>query len=177
MSVQGNSYQQNLTKGLESSLQSQLIENGKLRFTKDTGRLFVDLVEGVVSKRIKISEVINDKTEDQIINLVGPIVGKIYLSTDTHRAFTYTGTTMVDLASLNLSVATSEDVDKPLWFSDTSDDSPSYDTDVTYNTSTEELKAPNVVASESVKVNGMIITESSQTIDDKEVHTVRFNFS
>jgi hypothetical protein len=177
MSATAKTYQQNLTKGLESSLASQLIENGKLRFTKDTGRLYVDIVEGALSKRIKISELINDKTDAEIQSMLSPVVGKIYLASDTHRAYTFNGMGMVDLGSVRLNEATSSNTDRPLWFSEEAVNAPLYDTDITYNTSTGELKTPNIRVTESVSVNGMNITDTVQTIDNQEVHTVRFSFS
>lgn len=177
MSATPKTYQQNLTKGLENNLSQQLIENGKLRFTKDTGRLFVDMVEGAISKRIKISEVINDKTDAQIKALISPIVGKIYLANDTYRAYTFNGMGMVDLGSVTLISAEDENVDKPVWFSQSTDSNPRYSDNITYNESSSELKVPNLSASDAVQVNGMTITDSTETVSGTEVHTVRFSFS
>lgn len=148
-----------LTKGLESSLASTAIENGKLRFTTDTRRLYLDLVDGTSSSRLQISDVEDSLTEEEILSILAPLP-KIYVSTDTHRAFVNSDLTWYDLAAINLSVADIADIDLPLWFSAADAESPKYSTDITYNTSTKEMKTPNVVVSETATIGTMKITDT-----------------
>ena len=63
-------YIQVLTKGLESSLDTTEIEDGKLRFTTDTRNLYLDLVESGVKRRIKISDIDDTLTEEEIFSIL-----------------------------------------------------------------------------------------------------------
>ena len=57
------------TKGLQSALESTSIENGKLRFTVDSGRLYLDHN----TSRIAISGVVTGFTDSEIRNLSTPL--------------------------------------------------------------------------------------------------------
>ncbi len=176
MSDASSSYTQILTKGTQSELNNKAIEDGILRYTTDTGCLYLDIKNDTETKRLKISDIDNSKTEEQIFDIIAPLP-KIYVSSDTHRAFVSTGMSMVDLAEIDLDVASVINSDAPLWFTDKSEDAtnnPKYSTDVTYNTSTKQLKTPNVKASESIIVNTMKITDVLN--DDGITHTVEFSF-
>lgn len=166
-----------LTRGLSSTLASTNIENGKLRFTTDTGELYLDIkeTEEAAGDRIKISDIESGYTETGIFAIVSPLSNKIYISSDTHRAYVYNGTNWIDLANVKLSLASIANLDLPIWFSATTDTQPKYSSNITYNTSTEELKTTNVVASSTIKVGGMIITDTLN--DDGATHTVDFSFA
>lgn len=170
MSVSPETYDHILTKGLQSSLNSLEIDEGKLRYTTDTCRLYLDLA----SSRIRISDIIDTYTEAQILAIIAPLP-KIYVSTDTHRAFVSDYTNWYDLGSISISLATTTDTDVPVWFGDPNAASvePTYVAALSYNTSTQELKTPKLVASTSVKVGSMLITD---TLDDNNItHTVEFS--
>ena len=167
-------YIQILTKGLESSLNTTEIEDGKLRFTTDTRNLYLDLVESGVKKRIKISDIDDTLTEEEIFSILAPLP-KIYISKDTHRAYVSAGLEWIDLAAVQLSLSEIKDLDVPLWFSEATSDKPYYSTELTYNTSTKELKVPNVKASKTVKVGGLIITDSVD--ENTNLHLVEFSFA
>lgn len=166
-------YIQVLTKGLESSLDTTEIEDGKLRFTTDTRNLYLDLVESGVKKRIKISDIDNTLTEEEIFSILAPLP-KIYISKDTHRAYVSAGLEWIDLAAVQLSLSEIKDLDVPLWFSEKDSTQPVYSEDLTYNTSKKELKAVNMKASKSITVDGLVITD---TVDENNFHTVEFSFN
>lgn len=73
-----------LTRGLQSALARTPIENGKIRFAFDTGRLFIDDND----VRIEITDFCRDYTEEGIKNIISPLP-KIYLSSDTHKLMMY----------------------------------------------------------------------------------------
>lgn len=171
MSEVSETYTNILTKGLQSSLNSTEIEDGKLRFTIDTGRLFLDVDDGTKKERVRISDVENGLTEEQIFSIIAPMP-KIYVSTDTHRAYVGTGLEWIDLASVNLSLAEIADIELPLWFSATDAEQPSYAADLTYNTSKKKLSVTNV-STETVEVGGLKITD---TKNENNTHTVEFSF-
>lgn len=162
-----------LTKGIQSDLDKTPIEDGKLRFVTDTGRLYLDTKSDDESRRIRISDIVDDMTEEQILSLLAPLP-KIYISTDTHRALVRSGLDWYDLAAVLLTEAKVEDDDKVLWFSGKDDEQPTYDTDVTYNTGTKTMKVKNVVTS-TMTINNLIVTDTLN--DDKITHTVEFKFA
>ena len=84
MSVNSTTYKKILSKGKEENLPT--IEDGKLRFTTDTGRLFLDNN----NTRIEFSDFVKDKTKAQILELENPLP-KFYLATDTHELYFYNG--------------------------------------------------------------------------------------
>lgn len=159
-----------LTKGLQSDLNSTDIEDGKLRFTTDTGRLYLDIG---TTDRVLISEYVSIYTEQQIFDLLAPLP-KIYISSDTHRAYVSTGLEWIDLAAVKLSVAASANTDKPLWFSATTDEQPIYDSDLTYNTYSDTLKTPNLEVSNTAYIGNMRITNTLN--QDQTSHTVLIDF-
>jgi hypothetical protein len=75
-------YTKILSKGIQSSLPP--IEDGKLRFTIDTGKLFLDHKD----KRIEITDFIKTLTEDQILSIIAPSP-KVYISKDTNKMFMF----------------------------------------------------------------------------------------
>lgn len=83
----------NLTRGLESTLDKLPISDGKLRFTTDTGRLFLDCGTAL---RIEISDFVKGMTESQIKSNMIPLP-KFYYAYDTQRLFYYNGTTWVQV--------------------------------------------------------------------------------
>lgn len=158
-----------LTKGLQSDLNTTPIVDGLLRFTTDTGRLYLDTDSG----RVLISETVDLYTEAQIKQLLAPLP-KVYVSSDTHRSFVYSYSTLtwVDLADIKLTVAVSEDAEKVLWFSSTSDTQPKYDANMTYNTSTSTLTVPNIKT--TITYVGNMRIQNVENLDHS--HTVTFDF-
>ena len=57
-------YNRIFTKGLQSALNNTPIEDGKLRFTTDTGRLYLDIVEGGNKSLARISAIEDVYTEE-----------------------------------------------------------------------------------------------------------------
>jgi hypothetical protein len=82
MSENSTTYNRILSKGIEADLPG--IKNGMLRFTTDTGRLFLD--NG--STRIEITDFVKGKTKEQVLNTLAPLP-KIYLTSDTHEFYIY----------------------------------------------------------------------------------------
>lgn len=83
MSNNATTYNRILTRGLESELPLN-VDDGKLRFTTDTGKIFLDCG----SSRIEFTDFIKDKSEQQILQTQNPLP-KIYLSNDTSKLFYY----------------------------------------------------------------------------------------
>jgi hypothetical protein len=83
-------FQKRLTRGIQSALDKTSIEDGKLRFTTDTGRLFLD--NG--SDRIEITDFIKGKTEEEILDIIAPLP-KFYYANDTHAIFVHDGSEWV----------------------------------------------------------------------------------
>jgi hypothetical protein len=158
-----------LTKGLQSDLNTTEIVDGMLRFTTDTGRLYLD----VDSTRVLISETVDLYTEAQIKSLLAPLP-KVYVSSDTHRSFVYSYSTLswVDLADVKLAVSPSENVEKVLWFSETTDTQPEYDASMTYNTSTDTLTVPNIKT--TITYVGNMRIQNAENADHS--HTITFDF-
>lgn len=77
-------YNKILSKGIEANLPVAIGQN-KLRFTTDTGRLFLDN-EG--TDRIEITDFIKGKTKDQILGTLAPLP-KFYLASDTQEFYYY----------------------------------------------------------------------------------------
>ena len=162
-----------LTKGLQSSLATQAIEDGKLRFTTDTGRLYLDIKpSGSSGERILISETVDLYTEEEIFDILAPLP-KVYVASDTHRAYVSNGVSWFDLAAVKLSVTTSTNVNRPIWFSETTDEQPSYDTNLYYNPNTQVLNAPNIKAT-TAYVGNMRIQNTLNP--DNTSHTVTIDF-
>lgn len=73
-----------LTRGSQSKIDSTPIEDGKLRFGIDSGRLFVDSKNA----RVEITDFVKGLSYQEIISLQSPL-RKLYLSTDTHQILMY----------------------------------------------------------------------------------------
>ena len=80
MSDNSTTYNKVLSKGLQNNLPG--IEDGKLRFTTDTARLFLD----DNNQRIEFTDFVKDKTKDQILSIESPLP-KLYLASDTHELY------------------------------------------------------------------------------------------
>ncbi len=74
----------NLSRGLQSKIDSTSIEDGKIRFAIDTGRLFMD----TASERIEFTDVVKGLKYSEIITLENPLP-KVYLSSDSHQILSY----------------------------------------------------------------------------------------
>lgn len=78
-----STYASILSKGYRASLDDLELDEGKLRFTEDTGEIFLDLED----ERIQIArDVVTDKTESQILASTTAFE-KMYLASDTHRLY------------------------------------------------------------------------------------------
>lgn len=139
-----NDYTQILTKGLQSALGTQEIEDGVLRFTTDTGRLYLD---NGTSERIPISNVVTGMTEQQIINLQNPL-DKLYVSSDTLKVFASDGTNMRDISEI-IPVLTSANETMYLWMGDNSGNGPKYASALNYNPSTKDIQIGNMRVSKT----------------------------
>ena len=82
MSDNSTTYNKILSRGIEANLPA--IEDGKLRFTTDTGRLFLD----VDNARVEITDFVKGNTEAQILSTLAPLP-KLYLASDTKKIFYY----------------------------------------------------------------------------------------
>ena len=76
-----------LTKGTEEIISQTPVEPDKLRFTTDTGKLFFDTENG----RLEISDIEKNLTDMEIKQL-GTYGDKIYIGSDTSRAYVYNKT-------------------------------------------------------------------------------------
>lgn len=83
-----NTYPQFLTRGLSTNLNSTTIEDGKIRFTTDEGKLYIDYGTGANAKRFAISDVVTGLTEAQIRALASP-EDKLYLASDSKNILVY----------------------------------------------------------------------------------------
>ena len=72
----------NLTRGTKAKIDATPIEDGKIRFCTDEGRLYIDYND----KRIEVSDVITDKTAAQLKVLQNPLK-KLYLASDTKAIY------------------------------------------------------------------------------------------
>ena len=91
-------YNRILSKGIEAELPA--VSDGKLRFTTDTGRLFLD----TGSSRVEISDFIKGKTAEEITGLLAPLP-KFYLASDTNILYFYAGGSWNTIKALNASTA------------------------------------------------------------------------
>ena len=155
MDITPKKYKNILTKGLQSMLSSTPIEDGKLRFTEDTGNLFLDLVNGESKKRVKISDIIDDQTEAEIAEILAPLP-KIYLASDTHRMYVFASGKWIDVSKINLTATTVEDKNKVVWFS-SDDDGPLYDDTFYYNPAKKELGVDTATV-KTMNIGEMTIT-------------------
>ena len=77
-------YNKILTKGYYSALGTTPTEDGKLRFTVDTGQLFLDNQ----NERIEITDFVKGQTEEEIRTTLAPLP-KFYYASDTKRFLVY----------------------------------------------------------------------------------------
>lgn len=73
-----------MSRGSQQTINKTPIENGKIRFAIDTGRLFFD----TVYQRIEITDFIKGLKYSEILALEFPLP-KVYLSSDTHHFLSY----------------------------------------------------------------------------------------
>ena len=78
------SYEQHLSRGTQSTIDATPIEDGKIRFSVDEARLFLDLG----SERIEYTDFVKGLTQDEIFALESPLP-QMYLSSDTHQFMMY----------------------------------------------------------------------------------------
>ena len=159
-----------LTRGLQASLANTPIEDGKLRYTIDTCRLYMDFLDGNTLKRIRINDVEFGYTESQILAL-NSTSEKIYISSDTSAAFYNVNGSWMRVGGVTLK-SDSTNKDYVLWFSSEDGVQPLYNTGLKYNPSTNTISVGHVVA-ESVTIGNMIIIE---TTDADLNHIVDFDF-
>ena len=74
----------NLTRGSQSDVYNTTIQDGKIRFATDTGRLFID----VGTSRIEITDYVKGLTYAQIMALNNPLP-KLYMASDTLSFYSY----------------------------------------------------------------------------------------
>ena len=63
------SYEQHLSRGTQSTIDATPIEDGKIRFSVDEARLFLDLG----SERIEYTDFVKGLTQDEIFALESPL--------------------------------------------------------------------------------------------------------
>lgn len=73
-----------IKRGLQESIDNYPISNGKIFFSTDSGRLFMD----TENERIEYTDFVYGLNYNEIVNLVSPLK-KIYLSLDTHQMLAY----------------------------------------------------------------------------------------
>lgn len=161
-------YSKFLTKGLEASLATTKIENGKLRYTTDTGKCFLDIDD----KRIQITDINIDYTEAQIKTLTSGITNKIYVAKDTGAIYTYIDSKFIKIGPLSLS-SNSANTDYVLWFSGTKDKDPKYSANLKYNPYSKTFKVTNINVTKAV-IGNMTI---SSTKDSNGNITVDFTLA
>lgn len=165
-------YEKMLTKGLKASLSSTPIEDGKLRYTTDTGECFLDFKAADNSlNRIKISDVVFGYKELEI-KALSPSQTKLYVATDTAAMLYSTGSKWMRVGGATLA-PDSQNKEYVLWFSDTDGEQPKYNTGITYNPSTNTLSTGAVVVSHSITINHLKITDE---LTDENDHNVDFDF-
>ena len=90
-------YPKILSKGYYSSLAGTSIEQDKLRFTLDTGQIFLDTAD----ERVEFTDFVKGLTEEQIQDTFAPLP-KFYLSSDTHKLFYHDGEEWLIVAEQNV---------------------------------------------------------------------------
>lgn len=78
------SYEQHLSRGLQETIDKTPIVDGKLRFSVDQARIFIDLA----NERIEFTDFVKGLTVNEIKALTNPLP-KMYLSSDTHQFMMY----------------------------------------------------------------------------------------
>lgn len=147
-----------LTRGLQASLALTPIEDGKLRYTTDTGRCYLDFKdEDGTLKRVRITDVEFDYTESQILNLTN-YKQKLYIAADTAACYYNINGTWKRVGGVTLT-KDSSDKNYVLWFSSEDGVEPLYNTGLTYNPSTNTISVSNIVV-ETATIGNMTITTS-----------------
>ena len=167
-------YNNILTKGIQSSLESTKVEDGKLRYTIDTGNLYLD--NG--STRVKISDIIMGMTENEIADIIA-LLPKLYLAADTCILYTHDPEKgWIDFSGVRLNRTESPDTNQSIWFSQNDEEQPSYDDTFTYNSSEKKLSVTNIntaeVAAKAVTteaVNTESVTITTNNIDGMQITT------
>ena len=77
-------YEQHLSRGLQEDIDNTPIIDGKLRFSVDQARIFMDLV----NERVEFTDFVKGLTSTEIVALTNPLP-KIYLTSDTHQFMMY----------------------------------------------------------------------------------------
>lgn len=88
-------YSSILSKGLESNLPA--VENGKIRYTTDSKKLFVE--DG--TSRVEITDVVKGYNTSAILQISTPL-DKVYLASDTLHLYYYANNTWNDLNSVSI---------------------------------------------------------------------------
>jgi hypothetical protein len=160
-----------LTKGVSTSLDKTPIEDGKLRYCTDNGKVYLDQGVPGNGKRIALSDIIEGFTEAQIKANNYPLV-KLYQASDTKHLFVYLNTIgWYDLTSITLK-ANTEDTDHVIWFGNSTDsdlsDSPKYNDDLKYNPAKKTLYS-SVVKTQTMEVGELKITTTTNSDGSVEV--------
>ena len=79
-----------LTKGTQLALDKVPINEGKIRITTDTGRMFIDTSD----KRVEITDFVKGMTEEEIRDILAPLP-KFYHAYDTNNILVHNGTEWV----------------------------------------------------------------------------------
>lgn len=137
-----------LTKGLQENLSETEIIEGMLRFTTDTGRLYLDLEN---DNRVPITNVVLGYTESEILALQNPL-DKVYVASDSLKIFTSDGTNIRDISEI-IPVVTTSNEDMYLWLSGTNDKAPKYNTALKFNPYTKQIQLGGVQITKTI-LNG-----------------------
>lgn len=164
-------YTQILSKGLESSLASTPIEDGKIRYCTDTGRVYLDQKSDGHESRIRLSDIEDSYTEEELSEMLAPSSTKIYIAKDTNRMYRFYNGAWYDLSGILPHLAELDEENKYVWFGSTDDPTPLYDTDLFYNTAKKTLKVKNT---ETETVNGLKI---STTVNEDGTKIVNFSMN
>ena len=79
-----SSYEQHLSRGLQEDIDNAPIIDGKLRFSVDEARIFMDLQ----GERVEFTDFIKGLTKNEILALTNPLP-KMYLTSDTYQFMMY----------------------------------------------------------------------------------------
>ena len=158
-------YQNLLTRGLENALPATY-EDGKIRVTTDQQNMYLDLQ----SSRIKITDVIANYTETQIKALSTPIASKIYVASDTGKAFVYRNNAWINVGEQCSLVENTGGLDwLNLWFGNNGS-RPNYNQNFKFLPYNGTLAVPKL---QTASINEMLTTV---TENQDGSHTVEFSF-
>ena len=97
---------------------------------------------------------------------------KIYVASDTGRAYISIDGGWVDIGPVKLEEDTTTNKELVLWFSDSDSEQPAYNNKLTYNPITDTFKCTNIEVT-TIKVGQLNITD---TVNNDGSHTVDFKF-